>query len=173
MNEATNDEAACESNGFGLCLTHPPCDLVRATQRELWAKVEGLERELKARAEILDGIQKACGEGWWSGAMDWRQRLRDFAEDAEQHRISRAAWKKIRGNGITLYSVADYFTAYYDDAAVLWDAADDDHPMHHVMMQSDPPHRTVIHALHLAAWVQHLVKRCVPVQIASREMMDD
>ena len=77
------------------------------------------------------------------------------------------------GDGVTLYSDADYFTAYYDDAAVLWDQADDDHPMFHVMVQSDPPHRTVIHALHLAAWVQHLVEHCIPVQIASREMMED
>lgn len=62
-NEALN-EAACESNGFGLCLTHPPCDLVRATQRELWVKVEGLERELKAeRAEWNDfcGLKRPEG----------------------------------------------------------------------------------------------------------------
>lgn len=106
-------------------------------------------------------------------ATNWRQRLRDFAEDSEQHQISRKAWKQLRGDGVTLYSDADYFTAYYDDAAILWDQADDELPMVHVQVQSDPPHRTVIHAMHLAAWVQHLVGMAIPVLIVDRAEMED
>ena len=102
---------------------------------------------------------------------DWRKHIREFAEDSQQHLISRAAWKSIRNQvyGVALYANADYFTAYYDDAAELWNRADDTRPMFHVMVKSDPPHRTVIHALHLAAWVQHLVTHGIPVLILQRE----
>lgn len=104
---------------------------------------------------------------------DWRQRLRDFAEDSEQHRISHKAWKALRGDGVTLYSDADYFTAYYDDSSELWGQADDDRPMFHVMVGSDPPPRAVIHAIHLAAWVQHLVEHAIPVLIVDRAEMEE
>lgn len=105
--------------------------------------------------------------------FDWRQRLRDFAEDSEQHAISRKTWKQLRGGGVTLYSDADYFTAYYGDAAILWDQADDELPMFHVMVQSDPPPRTVIHAIHLASWVQHLVGMAVPVLVVDQAEMEE
>jgi hypothetical protein len=98
--------------------------------------------------------------------IDWRQKLRDFASDTEQHRITHVAWCVDRNtHGITLYSIGDFFAAYYDDAAEMWGQADDTLPMYHVMVQSDLPHRTCIHAMHWAAWVQHLAGMCLPVQI--------
>ena len=143
--------------------------------------VSGTDSDVHPMLDIpwfAEAIQKAIDEGMEKAAdTDWRQRLRDFAEDSEQHAISRKAWKALawkalRGDGVTLYSDADYFTAYYDDAAVLWGAADDDHPMFHVQVQSDPPSRCCIHAMHLAVWVQHLAACAVPVLIVGRPEME-
>lgn len=131
------------------------------------------DAEIRARGEILDTITKAMGEtgNFWSNAarLDWRQRLRDFASDRELHQFERAAWKNLSSHGITLYAEADYFTAYYSDASELWERADDDHPMFHVMVKSDPPHRCCIHAMHLAAWVQLMAEVKLPVQIIAME----
>ncbi len=121
-------------------------------------------KELQARGEILDAVRVACGEGWWYGAADWRQKLRDFAEDTEQHDITHEQWAADNATfpGVVLYVVGGFYVAYFDHAAELWQHADDDRPMFHVMVQSDPPHRTAIHPLHLHAWVQHLTEICLP-----------
>jgi hypothetical protein len=108
-----------------------------------------------------------------SDESDWRQRLRDFAGDPEQHRVSHAAWKTNRGNGVTLYARGGFFVGYFADAELLWNESDDDLPMHHVMAKSDPPHRTVVHPLHLAAWAQHLAEKCIPLEIMSGEMLEE
>lgn len=101
------------------------------------------------------------------------QRVRDFAGDSELHRISHREWKMDRHHGVTLYAQADFFTAYYDDAGVLWREAEDDLPMFHVMVQSDPPPRTVIHESHLAVWVRHLAEIYLPVQVLAFDPGDD
>jgi hypothetical protein len=126
------------------------------------------DAELRARREILDAVAEAAGEGncWLKAAtIDWRQRLRDFAGDSERHQISFQQWKGLHDTfpGIMLYAVDGFYVAYYEDAAELWNQADDTLPMFHVMVQSDPPHRTVIHPLHLNAWVEHLARICLPV----------
>lgn len=169
----SQDEAVCSPNGFGLCVTHPTCEHVKSSLQEAQNKIADQNRELKARREILDTLQKACGEGSWLGCADWQKRLRDYASDSEQHIISRAAWKRNRGNGINLYSSGGFFTAYFDDAMALWGQADDTRPMFHVMVESDPPHRTVIHPLHLVEWVEHLAEMCLPVQILNGDDLNE
>jgi hypothetical protein len=106
-------------------------------------------------------------------APAWRIRLRDFAEDSERHSVSRAAWKRLRGNGVTLYCHGEFYAVYYDDAAILWEQADDDMPMFHVMVEADPPSRTVIHELHLGAWVSHLLEMAIPVSFVSAAEMEE
>ncbi len=100
---------------------------------------------------------------------NWRQHLRDFVEDGEQHAISRDEWILNRGNGIVLYAVGGFFAAYFDDAGVVWEESSDDLPMHHVMVKSDPPHRAAIHRRHLADWIEHLATHCIPVEIMTAE----
>jgi hypothetical protein len=97
----------------------------------------------------------------------WRQRLRDFGEDREQHTITAAEWdlNKDTFPGVCLYSIGGFYVAYFADAGELWGQADDDRPMFHVMVESDPPHRTVIHPQHLDAWCSHLAEICLPVTI--------
>lgn len=150
---------------------HGTADALEANRK----LVTDQEAELKARREILDAVAANVGDGncWLAAAeIDWRQRLRDFAEDREQHRVSRADWKLNRGHGVDLYARGGFFVAYYDDAAALWNEADDTRPMFHVMVWSDPPHRCVVHPLHLAAWVKHLAEICMPVQILCEEMLE-
>lgn len=138
------------------------------TNGEIVDLIRDLRLELKARREILDSLSDAAGNGncWLSAAtLDWRQRLRDFAEDREQHTIKHAAWKMLHHTfpGVILFAVDGFYAAYYDDAAELWQQADDTRPMFHVMVKSDPPHRTCIHPLHLHAWVEYLAGICLPV----------
>ena len=101
-------------------------------------------------------------------APDWRKRLRDFAADSEQHTITYARWREDRTTGITLYADEDFFTAYFDDAGEMWSQADDTLPMFHIMVKNDPPHRTCIHAMHLAAWAQHCARVCMPLHITGK-----
>lgn len=145
-------------------------DGVALTLGEVVAAFNDLVREAEARREILDAVTSAAGEGNCrisAATIDWRQRLRDFAEDSEQHSISREEWQENRRTfpGLVLYLVNGFFAAYYDDAAKVWGQADDTRPMFHVMVQSDPPHRTVIHPLHLNDWVEHFAEICLPVSI--------
>jgi hypothetical protein len=128
--------------------------------------IEDQQKELNARKEILDGIAASVGQShFWMDVLDWRVRLRDFACDSEQHQFDLDVWRAHHGEGVTLYANAGFFVGYYDDAAILWQESDDLLPMYHVMIKSDPPHRTVIHPLHLCSWVAHLAKKCVPVSI--------
>lgn len=127
-------------------------------------RIDDMERELKAREEILNALADAGAS--WMGWVDWRKRLRDFASDSEKHNISKDNWNLGRdGICIHLFVNGDFYTAYFDDASTLWEQADDDLPMHHVMVQYDPPHRTCIHALHLHRWLSHLSETCQPVKI--------
>ncbi len=141
-------------------------------------RIDEQDRELQARREILDALSDAAGNGncWLNAAtLDWRQRLRDFAEDSEQHRIDRDAWRANHQTfpGVVFYVVGGFYVAYYDDAAELWQRADDDRPMFHVMVESDPPHRTVIHPLHLHEWLTHLAEVCLPATVLSGEDLHD
>lgn len=139
-------------------------------------RLDDLERECKARGEILDAITKHCGEGnsWLSCAeLDWRQKMRDFANDSDNHSISKKEWKVFHDSGkVTLFLSGNYATAYFDDAATIWDQSDDDYPMYHVMVQSDPPHRTVIHLIFLVNWIVKLAEMCIPVQIVDMQFVE-
>jgi len=57
-------------------------------------------------------------------------------------------------------------------AAVLWDESDDELPMFHVMIKSDPPHRTCIHMAFLVNWICHLANECIPVQIVDMQFVE-
>lgn len=141
-------------------------DSVKNALQVIKDSLESMDRELSARSQILDAV---AGEGGsWMAALDWRTKLRDFASDSEQHAIDHEAWKSNNdGIYLTLYSSGDFYTAYYDDAHILWEQSDDDLPMHHVMVRSDPPHRTCIHAIHLHRWLSHFAEICMPVRICS------
>lgn len=116
----------------------------------------------RLRAE-LEGTEVMLG----MHCSDWMKRLREFAEDQEQHDIDFDQWQEDHGHGVTLYSSGDFFTAYFDDAGEMWSQADDSLPMFHV--GSGRPYRTCIHALHLALWAQHLASVCMPLQIMGRD----
>lgn len=45
-------EAACQSNGFGLCITHPACDHVRASLAEAQAKIDALLAAVQPFASV-------------------------------------------------------------------------------------------------------------------------
>ena len=131
-------------------------------------RMEDMERELKARGEILAALRDAGSS--WMGWVDWRRRLRDFAEDGEQHHIERLGMDR-EYIYITLYADGDFYTAYFDDAQALWSQAEDDLPMFHVLAKGTP-HRTCIHALHLHRWLSHLAATCQPVRIMSHEDLE-
>ncbi len=139
--------------------------------------LDDVQAENKARGEILNAITKNIGEGncWMEAAdMDWHRRLRDFATDSDNHQITRNEWKTFHDTGkITLFLSGTFATAYFDDAAELWNQADDEHPMFHVMIESDPPHRTCIHLIHLVNWIVLLSSRCYPVQIVDMEFVGE
>lgn len=125
--ESSHDEGRCVPNGFGCCMTHPTCDHVRRSLQESQAKVADQQREIRARGEILDTLTKTLGAigNYWSAPeiLNWRQNLRDFAEDSELHQFEKVNWRVFHENtnGITLYQEADYFTAYHADASELWE----------------------------------------------------
>lgn len=188
-------ESACVPNGFGICSTHPVCDYMRATVEEYQNEVKKIKAQWTKEAAAFhrlnetlssrnERIEKALAYAADCSTLEMaidtirgadispagiRQLTRDFAEDREQHTITRQQWKQYRGNGLTLYCMGDFFTAYFDDAGGMWAQADDTLPMFHVMVESDPPHRTVIHAAHLAAWAQHCSEICMPLQILTLE----
>lgn len=103
----------------------------------------------------------------------WRKDLNRFAGDVEIHKHDYDDWKSNHesSNGVVLYAHGDYFCAYHDDAGVLWEIADDDLPMCHCNLELDPPHRTVIHEMHIAAWIQRLCEMCMPVEFIGFEFL--
>lgn len=139
---------SCVPDAFGLCKTHDTCGHVK----------ESLRRSHEELAAV-------CGDD-----AEWRIKLRDFASDSEQHNIKRSEWKEQRDSieSITLYAHGGFFTAYFDDANAIWEMSDDDLPMFHVMIKSDPPHRTCIHPIHLVAWLNHMAETIIPVRIMGR-----
>lgn len=103
----------------------------------------------------------------------WRFALRKFACDSEQHRHIYDSWQtNSDGIGLQLYLVGGFYVAYHADAGVLDHEADDNLPMFHVSVQSDPPHRICIHPLHIHAWLEHLTYCGLPVRILDGDMLD-
>jgi hypothetical protein len=132
--------------------------------------IADMRAELKGRGEVLDAIKQAAVEGIRMDCVDWREKLRAFGRDSEQHKISAADWKANNdGIHLTLYALGGFYVAYFADAEIIWESADDEHPMYHVDLQIDPPHRTCIHRLHLADWLDHLAETRYPVRVMPHE----
>lgn len=135
-------------------------------------KIDDLERELKARGEILEAITKNIGEGncWLSCAdMDWQQRTRDFAEGRINHQMTRKQWKMCHDSGkITLFIQGNFATAYFDDADELNSMTNDELPACSV---ESSPRRACIHMIHLVNWLCELASSCHPVQVVDMQFI--